>query len=195
MDVPGLDIEAASYTAMLIHVAASGSAPTGGQDLDVGNDGLDALPTGWTILDDVSVLDGGNSDRAYGQIVFSSDGSGNLEPGATLIDAGTSFANDTIHHVMRVGDSSGATAGDWVAFRHEESPTPTPPDFFILASTNPAYAAETLITGHGGALQPDRYAESIDGGNRGHKHQRSGGRGSDDRDDHTQFQHCQCVDG
>ena len=154
VDVPGLDIEAASYTAMLIHVDANGSAPVGGQDLDVGNDGLDALPTGWTILDDVSVLDGGNSDRGYGRIVFSSDGDGRLEPGATLVNAGTEFANDTIHHVMRVGDSSGATAGDWVAFRHEESPTPTPPDFFILASTNPAYATETLITGHVGASNP-----------------------------------------
>jgi serralysin len=154
VDVPSLDISGGSYTAMLIHVAGTGSLPSGGQDLDVGNDGLDALPAGWTILDDVSVLDGGNSDRAYGKVVFSSDGDGRTEPGATLVDAGAEFANGTIHQVMRVGDSSGTAADDWVAFRHEELLGPPTPDFFIQATTNPAYTQATLITDHLGQSNP-----------------------------------------
>ncbi|MEZ6089955.1 MAG: S8 family serine peptidase, partial [Pirellulaceae bacterium] len=154
VDVSGFDIEQSSYTALLIHVDETGTAPAGGQDLDSGDDGLDALPIGWSILDGIAVLDGGESDRAYAQIVFSSDGGGLIETGAVVIPGGASFANDSIHHVMRIGDSSGSTAADWVAFRFQESPVPTPPDFVILASTDAAYSAGTITTKHLGESNP-----------------------------------------
>lgn len=150
VNVPGFDVENASYTAFLIHVDdAVGTAPVAGQDLDAGNNGLDALPAGWTLLDSVSVMDGDASDRAYAPIVFSSDGDGLTEPGAVLIDAGFG-AGDSIGHVMRIGDSEGSTAADWVAFEL----TGNAPEFLVAASTDPAYRTGAIITDHLGETNP-----------------------------------------
>jgi len=146
VDVPGLDVENASYTAFLVEVDNTGTAPVVGQDLDSGDDGLDALPTGWTILDGVSVLDGGSIDRGYAQTVFSSDANGFTEAGATFVNTG--FGADDINQVMRVGDSVGTTASDWVAFEHDDTGTVIPPDFVIEQSTDPQYTSGTIITNH-----------------------------------------------
>ncbi|MEZ6123004.1 MAG: Calx-beta domain-containing protein [Planctomycetaceae bacterium] len=99
--VPGLDIGDPSFTAVLLYVdPQNGTAPTAGFDLDSGDDGLDALPTGWQVLDSISVLDGAANSRAYGNTVFTPNGNGLSEPGANRIDIGA-----TVHHVMRVGQN------------------------------------------------------------------------------------------
>jgi microcystin-dependent protein len=143
-----LDFENASWTAFLIHENGLGTDPTPGQDLDAGDDGLDALPTGWTILDGVSVLDGGSSDRGYADIVFSADADGLIEGTATLVNTG--FGVDDVQHVMRIGDTVGSTPADWVAFEHNGSA----PNFGIAGTTDGAYALETVITDHLGATNP-----------------------------------------
>lgn len=152
VDVSGFDIENASFTALLIHHDGTGADPVSGQDLDVGDDGLDALPTGWTVLDGVAVLDGGSSDRAYASIVFSSDADGLTESGAVLVNTG--FGTDNINHVMRIGDSTGSTASDWVAFDYQDSPASLPPDFVIEDSTDANFEAGSLVTNHLGQSNP-----------------------------------------
>jgi hypothetical protein len=169
VDVPGLDLEDASFTAFLTFVEPqTGTAPVVGQDLDAGDDGLDALPTGWATVDGVSVLDGGMNDRGYAPIVFSDNASGLTETGAALIDTGFGGV-DVINHVMRVGESAGSTATDWVAIDHDE--VSSAPDFTIGQSTNPAFAFGRVITNHLGATNPAEAASTaviIDNGGAGY---------------------------
>lgn len=148
VNVPGLDIDDASYSAFLVYVdPISGTAPVSGQDLDAGNDGLDVLPTGWSLLDSVSVLDGGVGSRAYAPIAFSPTADGFLEPGGNLVSTG--FGAPT-NHVMRVGDTTGSQPADWVAFELAD----TAPDLTVAQSTNAAYLAGSIITDHVGATNP-----------------------------------------
>ena len=150
VDIPGFDVENASWTAFLIHVDNTGTAPINNQDLDVGDDGLDPLPTGWTILDGVSVLDTGVADRGYADIVFSAGANGLTEAGATFVN--TAFGTDDITHVMRIGNSTGSASTDWVAF--ELDGTSTPPDLKVEFTTDPAYAIGSIITNHLGEMNP-----------------------------------------
>lgn len=157
IDVADLDVENASWTAMLIEVS-SGSAIPSNQDLDVDDNGLDTLPAGWDILDSVAVLDGGTTDRGYSQVVFSADGDGTSEAGGTVVDVGV--PTDGVHHIMRVGDSTGQSASDWVAFEHD-STNSGPPSWKILSSSNPNYFARNEITNHLGETNPTA-ADSIE---------------------------------
>lgn len=103
LDLPGLDIGDAAYTAFLVYVdPATGTAPVASQDLDTGNDGLDVLPTGWTVLDGISVLDGATTSRGYAQTVFSPTADGLIEAGAELVATGF---GGSINQVMRGGEN------------------------------------------------------------------------------------------
>jgi hypothetical protein len=107
-------LENSGFTAMLIQTDGTpGSAPFLGQDLDVGNNGLD-VPTGtahWTILDSIGTLnETGESQygRVYGAINYGQELPTNIEPGAIAIE--TLFE---IEYVGRWGNSTGSTADDW----------------------------------------------------------------------------------
>ena len=146
INVPGLDFDYASYTAFLIHVdPLNGTAPVAGQDLDAGNDGLDALPTGWTVLDSVGVLTGAPTARSYGDITFSGTADGFSEAGSQFVTTG--FGPGNSNHVMRVGDSTGSQPADWVAFEISG----TAPSFTVAQSTDAAYQTGSFITNHVGS--------------------------------------------
>lgn len=113
-------LENSGFTAMLIR-NDSGGGPMLGDDLDVGNDGLD-VPTGqsgWTILDSVGVF--GEADetefgRLYGRSNFGSGDVGFFAPGWTPnVEPGADFAifPYEIEHIARWGNSTGTTADDW----------------------------------------------------------------------------------
>jgi len=107
-------IENSGFTAMLIkNNGGAGSVPFIGQDLDVGNDGLD-VPTGhvdWVILDSIGVhSEAGEAQfgRLYAQINFGPEATSNIEPGAVYVGVGYE-----IEYVGRWGNSTGQTADDW----------------------------------------------------------------------------------
>ena len=96
-----VDLENGTTTIMLINIE-SGIAPDLAMDLDADNDGLlDALPTGWSIVDSVGIIDGAATqaatDWSYGAITLRVGGTaagssqyGNIVdvPGAPPTDAG-----------------------------------------------------------------------------------------------------------
>lgn len=113
-----LDIEGSGFTAFLISVdpGAGGVAPVVNQDLDLGNDGLDTLPLGWSILDSIGVF-GEPGEPDYGRL-YSYIGFG---PGNTLAAPGgfegSVYVNTLpqvaeLEYVGRVG--VGHTAENWV---------------------------------------------------------------------------------
>lgn len=146
-DVAGFDLRDSSYTAMLVYVTPEvGTAPVAAQDLDTGNDGLDALPTGWTVLDSVSVLNGDLGERGYGAVAFSADSDGLVEAGVPLINAGLA----DINQVMRIGVTTGSTAADWVAFDLADMA----PSLSVEGTTSNSYALSSVVTDHVGSLNP-----------------------------------------
>ena len=107
-------LENSGFTAFLIQTDGTpGSAPFLGQDLDVGNNGLD-VPTGtthWTILDSIGIAaEQGEAQygRTYAQLNYGVELPGNIEPGAVAVE--TLFE---IEYVARWGNSTGSTANDW----------------------------------------------------------------------------------
>lgn len=108
-DSGATDVENASATYMLINIGA-GAAPTLTQDLDSDNDGaIDALPTGWTILDSVGVTDA-STDISYGAITFRATPSLGIASG-TVVDLAYGTGS---YYLGRKGNSTGTTADDWV---------------------------------------------------------------------------------
>ncbi|MDF5707990.1 MAG: DUF4347 domain-containing protein [Nostoc sp. S4] len=103
------DIESGSVSFFLIKTA---TAPTLSNDIDSNNDGIadGSTYSNWTVLDSVSVLDGGTIDKAYGSIVFRKGTGGSVPTNATVVN--TSFIPG---YVGRSGDTTGSTASDWVA--------------------------------------------------------------------------------
>ncbi|MFS0514382.1 DUF4347 domain-containing protein [Nostoc sp. UIC 10607] len=120
------DIESGSVSFFLIQTA---TAPTLSNDIDSNNDGIADGTTysNWTVLDSVSVLDGGTTDKAYGSIVFKKGSGGSVPTNATVVN--TSF---TAGYVGRSGDTTGSTASDWVA----SLITGTAPNFTLGTVTN-----------------------------------------------------------
>ncbi|MDZ4688665.1 MAG: hypothetical protein SH850_26630, partial [Planctomycetaceae bacterium] len=149
LSIDGLDIENAAYTALVVDIGA-GSAPTVGQDLDAGNNGLDTLPTGWTILDGVAVLNGDATDRAYSSIVFGSNANGLKQSGATFVNTG--FGTDNVSHLMRVGNSTADAVADWVAFKLAASSSA--PNYQIELSSSASFGAGLIVTNHVGSQNP-----------------------------------------
>ncbi|MEH2067451.1 MAG: DUF4347 domain-containing protein [Nostoc sp.] len=103
------DIESGSVSFFLIQTA---TAPTLTNDIDSNNDGIadGSTYSNWSVLDSVSVLDGGTTDKAYGSIVFRKGAGGSIPTNATVVN--TSFIPG---YVGRSGDTTGSTASDWVA--------------------------------------------------------------------------------
>ncbi|WP_146574914.1 hypothetical protein [Botrimarina hoheduenensis] len=126
-------IENGAFTAMLIR-NASGAAPVVGEDLDLGNDGLD-VPTGkigWQVLDAVAIAEEDETltARSYAPINFGArpvEGIPNgfqplIEPGATFV-----VLPFEIEYLGRWGNSTGQTAADW----HVSNITDNPGSGFI----------------------------------------------------------------
>jgi hypothetical protein len=114
-------IENSGFTAMLIR-NDSGAAPVLGEDLDLGNDGLD-VPTGragWTILDSVGVLaevDETEFGRLYGRVNYGVNDTvfgfppgwqPNIEPGAAF-----ALVDYEVEYIARWGNSTGFGVEDW----------------------------------------------------------------------------------
>jgi Calx-beta domain/FG-GAP-like repeat/RTX calcium-binding nonapeptide repeat (4 copies) len=103
------DIKSGSVSFLLIQ---STTIPTLSNDIDSDNDGIanGGIFSNWIVLDSVSALDGGTTDKAYGSIVFKKGSGGSVPANATVVN--TSF---TAGYVGRSGDTTGSTASDWVA--------------------------------------------------------------------------------
>ncbi|MDZ8235708.1 MAG: Calx-beta domain-containing protein [Nostoc sp. ChiQUE01a] len=103
------DIESGSVSFFLIQTT---TAPTLSNDIDSNNDGSadGTVYSNWTVLDSVSVLDGGTTDKAYGSIVFKKGSGASVPTNATVV--ATSFIAG---YVGRSGNTIGSTASDWVA--------------------------------------------------------------------------------
>ncbi len=136
------DIESGSVSFFLIQTA---TAPTLTNDIDSNNDGIadGATYSNWTVLDSVSLLDGGTTDKAYGSIVFKKGSGGSVAPNATVVN--TSFIAG---YVGRTGDTTGSTASDWVA----SVITGTAPNLTLgtAANTSPASFAGQALNHIGG---------------------------------------------
>ncbi len=116
-------LENSGFTAMLIR-NDSGSAPTLGLDLDLGNDGLDNANghAGWSLLDAIGVFSESSeteTGRLYGQVNFGvqdpmfpvEEGfEPNIEPGAEF-----QLLDYEIEYLGRWGNSTGQTIDDWHA--------------------------------------------------------------------------------
>lgn len=108
----GTALENGPTTIMLINVGA-GAVPDVSNDLDTDDDGSLDLPTGWTVLDSVGLIDSTSTPTAdeliYAAITFrigtASPGSGNV---ITLPGTGTTL------YAGRKGESTGSTGDDWV---------------------------------------------------------------------------------
>ena len=110
-----LMIENSGFTAMLIvNNGGAPSTPFIGQDLDVGNNGLD-VPTGnanWTVLDSIGVFsEAGEAEfgRLYAPINFGPDDiTDPSQVTGTYVNV-----HFEIEYVGRYGNSTGQTAADW----------------------------------------------------------------------------------
>ncbi len=123
-------VENSGFTAMLIR-NDSGAPPALGDDLDVGNDGLDNLNgrEGWAILDSIGVFsepDETEFGRLYGWVNFGSDDpafplpSGftpQIEPGAEF-----ELLQFEVEALARWGNSTGSTIHDWHATNYTDNP-------------------------------------------------------------------------
>ncbi len=122
------DIENGSVSFFLIQTT---TAPNLSNDIDSDDDGIvdGATYSNWTVLDSVSVLDGGTTDIAYGSIVFKKGSGASVPSNATVVD--TSF---TAGYVGRSGNTTGSAASDWVA----SLITGTAPNLSLGNATNTA---------------------------------------------------------
>lgn len=113
------ELEGSGATYMLIYVDSmnGGVAPVLNNDLDFGNDGLDALPTGWSILDTIGVGGDGSGEeyaRFYSDVVFATGDiagpPGGIESGADYINTLPTLGE--IEYVGRVGPND--QAANWL---------------------------------------------------------------------------------
>ncbi len=104
------DLENPSITYLLIQTSL---APANEVDLDADNDGVPENPvfSTWTVIDGVGILDNtGLGDVAYGVINFRRNAAATVMPGTTVVPI--DFTPD---YVGRSGNTTGWTAGGWVA--------------------------------------------------------------------------------
>jgi hypothetical protein len=140
------DLENGATTILLINIG-SGIVPTNTMDLDTNEDGFLDLPTGWTVVDSVGIMDGADgaaTDYSYGAITFRAPSSvsgthlgtcaySNIidVPGPLTTTAGASY-------VGRKGESIGSTTNDWVGAILDGVET-SPLDFVFYSASDPAY--------------------------------------------------------
>jgi hypothetical protein len=140
-----VDLENSATTILLVKVEG-GIVPTNTLDLDTNNDGLLDLPTGWTVVDSVGIMDGASeaaTDASYGAITFRApDSSGNYLgtcaygniiniPGPLTTTAGTFY-------VGRKGESTGSTSNDWVG-SIVDGTAANPTAYVFYSASDPAY--------------------------------------------------------
>ncbi len=109
------DIENGSTSFLLIQAAVP---PVAGNDIDaVGNGVLSGAATSWTIVDGIGYLDGGETDTAYGAVVFSATGVGiSVATAVDLTTFDTAFGDGfTPDYLARNGNTTGQTSADWIA--------------------------------------------------------------------------------
>ncbi len=127
-------IENGAFTAMLIR-NDSGEIPALGEDLDVGNDGLDNPNgrEGWSILDAIAAFEPLETvfGRSYAPIAYGREEIGQqvffaggireidpgLEPGAEYVGVGFE-----VEYLGRWGNSTGQTDADWHASNLTDNP-------------------------------------------------------------------------
>lgn len=140
-------IENGSVTLLLVE---AGVAPSLATDVDSNDDGtLDGAATNWTVLDAIGVLDGGNIDVAYGAINYSADGDG-LVDGGLVVDLSSIDNGFNPDYLMRVGDSVGQAAADWMASDLEG----TVPDLTVDAVRTTEAGLAGAALDHFGAPNP-----------------------------------------
>lgn len=136
------DIENESVNFFLIQAV---TAPTLSTDIDSNNDGIadGTVYSNWTVLDSVSVLDGGTTDKAYGSIVFKKGSGASVPANATVVN--TSFLAG---YVGRSSNTTGSAASDWVA----SLTTGTAPNLTLgtVTNTSPTNFAEQPLNHIGG---------------------------------------------
>jgi Ca2+-binding RTX toxin-like protein len=148
VDVAGFDIENPSFTALLIHDNGTGGAPVGGQAIDADGDGELNLPSGWTVLDSIGILDGGGGDKAFAPFGFAEDGNGSIELNGELVTI--NYGADNASHVMRIGNSIGSTSADWVAL----NTSGTAPAWVVDESSDAAFVAGITLEDQIGEANP-----------------------------------------
>ena len=103
-------LENSGFTAFLIR-NNGGAAPVLGQDLDLGNNGLDALPSGWSVVDQIGLhSEAGEAQygRLYATTNFGPEATTSHGPGSTYTGVGYE-----IEYVGRWGSRNTNTAADW----------------------------------------------------------------------------------
>ncbi len=153
-------LENSGATYLLVDIG-SGAAPTNGQDLDVGNNGLDALPAGWSILDSIGIFsETGESATGllYGAINFGPENTAYYAPNYH----GVGFE---IEYAGRWGNSTGSTTADWnvsnltldplagpfTSGNYRQSGDPQGAPTFIESSHSPQVPYGTILTNTLGA--------------------------------------------
>ena len=141
-------IENSGFTAMLIvNNGGAPSVPTIGQDLDVGNNGLD-VPTGnvnWTILDSIGVFsEAGEAEfgRLYAAVNFGPDDV--TEPGQ--VTGSYTVLGYEIEYLARYGNSTGNTAADWHISNLTDDPVAgfTPADANDFRQSGPSHVPNSV---------------------------------------------------
>lgn len=147
-----LDLENSATTILLVNIGA-GDAPTLTLDLDSNDDGLLDLPTGWTVVDSVGIMDGvsaGETDFSYGTITLRAGGVGGSEYGNIVdVPAGTG----TGFFVGRIGESTGSTADDWFGARVNGSAT-DPLAFNFTSASDPRFVNKVITDMNFGGPNP-----------------------------------------
>jgi len=150
-DSTQVDLENAATTFLLITKGA-GIEPTNTIDLDTNDDGLLDLPTGWTVVDSVGIMDGSSAaatDFSYGAITFRAPGG----PGGTYLGVsaygnvidipGPVTTTSGTFHAGRKGESTGSTSNDWVG-SIVDGVAAQPLNFYFFGSSDPAYTGMLL---------------------------------------------------
>lgn len=151
-DTSGGDIENQASTILLVKREPGSQEPLLTTDLDTNDDGILELPTGWTIIDSVGIMDGNSAsaaDLTYGAINFRAPGG----PGETYV--GTSMTGPVIDipgpmtttagtfYLGRKGESAGSTTNDWVA-AIVDGTAASPLAFIMYSASDPAYSGMKL---------------------------------------------------
>ncbi|MBE0542057.1 MAG: PEP-CTERM sorting domain-containing protein [Verrucomicrobia bacterium] len=147
-----LDLENSATTILLVNIG-TGDAPTLTLDLDSDNDGLLDLPTGWTVVDSVGIMDGvsaGATDFSYGTITLRIGGVGGSEYGNIVdVPAGTG----TGFFVGRIGESTGSTADDWFGARVNGTAA-DPLAFTFTSASDPRFVNKVITDMNFGGANP-----------------------------------------
>lgn len=117
------EIEASGFTAMLVYVDPNGpgAAPVIGQDLDLGNNGLDVATgqVGWAIRDSIGAVGeaGEQFSRVYAQNNFGPsplEAPGGVDPGKTYVNTLPTGSLPGVAEVEYLGRvSTGQNINDW----------------------------------------------------------------------------------